>query len=319
MPTDWLCGTYLIVSRGDGDGSDGSDALVAVNLARVATVDERDNQVLAELAPLTDALAPRTPTYLLGGPCHQSQPLCLLELPAEAVLPTRGDVLRVPLAATADELRAPPLPTVAASDGAVADEGMADEGVADEGVADEGVIDAAAGVADATAPLADEAPAPITVEDAAVNAATEDIAAEDGGALRVVAAEPAVAAAIVSALGAERVRALVVQGCAVWSTAQLLSEISRHKWGLASAAVADLPFDAEPPSNGVAPWSADQTESSAEAPTGTTEDDASAPAADDTALLDASRAIREPALWQACWRDRRPACTAGMPGEECST
>jgi hypothetical protein len=34
----WLHGAYLIVSRGDGDGTDASDSLVAVNLTRIGTL-----------------------------------------------------------------------------------------------------------------------------------------------------------------------------------------------------------------------------------------------------------------------------------------
>ena len=34
--------------------------------------------------------------------------------------------------------------------------------------------------------------------------------------------------------------------CAQWSTSQLLSEASRHKWGLVRAQVGDIPFGAAP-------------------------------------------------------------------------
>jgi hypothetical protein len=37
-------------------------------------------------------------------------------------------------------------------------------------------------------------------------------------------------------------RAAVVQGCAIWSTMQLLSEMSRQQWGLCRAREGDVPF-----------------------------------------------------------------------------
>lgn len=249
----WLHGSYLIVSRGDGDGTDGSDALVAINLVRPTSVDALDSQARAESQPLFDALdlagtADRDTMCLLGGPCHSSQPLCLLELPADAVLPTRGDVLRLPLALPSGDLRAPYLPEPGASEPDAARDADVDAAAAD--------VDAAAAVA--------------------VSGADVGVAA---GARQLVAAEPAVAAEIVRANDASHMRACIVQGCAIWSTKQLVSEISRHKWGLVRAAHGDVPFD-------VAAQAAPAEQADADAP----------------------------ALWRACWRDRRPTCTPSMPG-----
>mmetsp|Transcript_128496 Transcript_128496/g.209343 ORF Transcript_128496/g.209343 Transcript_128496/m.209343 type:complete len:156 (+) Transcript_128496:3-470(+) len=53
-------------------------------------------------------------------------------------------------------------------------------------------------------------------------------------------AEPAVA--VQAAQDAPVTGVLMLQGCAVWSSMQLLSEISRHRWGLCEAKSDDLPF-----------------------------------------------------------------------------
>ena len=176
----WLRGAYLIVSRGDGDATDGSDSIVAVNLARPFTPGPGEanpgSEALAEMAPLTDSLAPATAPLLIGGPCHQTQPLCLCEIPADAPMPVRGDVLTIPL-------------TEAAA-GAAADEYM---------------------------PAAADAYA-------AIPPAAEGVgeSAQRRRRVRVVAAEAAAAAAIVQACGGSaNARVVVVQGCAIWSTAQL--------------------------------------------------------------------------------------------------
>lgn len=118
----WLRGCYLIVFRGDGDATDGAsggDSLVAINLSRVAHADEReraDADAQAELLPLITALGldreavaagSRRLPLLIGGPCHQTQPLVLLEINDDAALPRRGDFLAVPLvnASTVPSLR----------------------------------------------------------------------------------------------------------------------------------------------------------------------------------------------------------------------
>jgi hypothetical protein len=78
-----------------------------------------------------------------------------------------------------------------------------------------------------------------------------------------------------------------VQGCAVWSTAQLLSEVSRHKWGLAAARGSDIPFGGGPPV------------------VERVEEEGGTPAPGPP-----------PELWEACWRERSPTATAGIPPSE---
>ena len=101
----------------------------------------------------------------------------------------------------------------------------------------------------------------------------------------VVATEPAVAAALVQSHPGTRV--VIVQGCAVWSTAQLLSEVSRHKWGLAAARGSDIPFGGGPPA------------------VERVEEEGGTPAPGPP-----------PELWEACWRERSPTATAGIPPSE---
>jgi hypothetical protein len=96
----WHRGAYLILSRGSADASDGSDSLVAVNLSRPVRLSAHaDRDVVAQSHALHLALGAGAPppSLLLGGPCHQVQPLCLLEICDAESLPVRGDVLRVPL------------------------------------------------------------------------------------------------------------------------------------------------------------------------------------------------------------------------------
>jgi hypothetical protein len=67
---------------------------------------------------------------------------------------------------------------------------------------------------------------------------------------------------------------------------QLLSEMSSRKWGLACATVGDVPFDADR-SDG----------------------------ADGGSAVDGGAQPPHP-LWQACWRDRSPACAPHVPEPE---
>ena len=103
----WHRGAYLILSRGSADASDGSDSLVAVNLSRPVRLSAHaDRDVVAQSHALHLALGAGAPppSLLLGGPCHQVQPLCLLEICDAESLPVRGDVLTRP-AATASAAR----------------------------------------------------------------------------------------------------------------------------------------------------------------------------------------------------------------------
>lgn len=97
--------------------------------------------------------------------------------------------------------------------------------------------------------------------------------------------------------------------CLQWSTVQLLSEMSRHKWGLTHAEVGDLPFHlhdtrASPASGGGSGGGSGPVEA--------------LPA-------DFGGEQSSSALWDACWREREPACspppptrTEGEEGEETS-
>ena len=222
----WLRGCFLILSRGAADGTDGSDSIVAINLTRVAAPEAADREARAELKPLLDALAPAAPTLVVGGPCHQTNPICLLELPESAELPARGDRLLIPLSDAAE------------GDG-------------------------------------------------------------EGGGRVVVAAEPVVAASILGTLASiDDARVLVVQGCAIWSTEQLLSEMSQHKWGLVTATRADLPFGCTPP-----PADHPAEEGEAEASEGHEEMEATAGASAGLPLK----------LWARCWQEREPLCTPEPP------
>ena len=76
--------------------------------------------------------------------------------------------------------------------------------------------------------------------------ASDAPAAEDvAGAERpvVVFVEDGAAAELVRTFGACG-REVYVLGCAIWSTRQLLSEMSRRRWGLARGCEHDIPFDA---------------------------------------------------------------------------
>lgn len=283
----WLHGTYLIISRGDRDASDSSDSIVAVNLARLATRDDFDAEATAELQPLREALAPAVPPLLLGGPCNQSQPICLIELsPGGATPSVRGDVLPVPLVATADALRAARPPEAAAAE----EEPCA--AAPEDTPLPAGPPPNAATTADAPADASTDASA-----DASVDA--------NAPPPRIFVAEPAVAASIVRAHGAERTRVVIVQGCAVWSTEQLLSEISRHKWGLARSACTDVPFGS------AAPRTRARGTLAAGDETIEVDDDET-----EEARPDQTSGPATPAVWQACWLERRPICTAGMPSGE---
>ena len=244
----WLHGTYLILSRGKGDATDQSDSIVAVNLARLATPEEaRDGEAVNELKPLLDAMAPSVPPLLIGGPCHQTQPICLVELPEGLTsLPTRGDSL------------------------AVLNGGVA-------------------AAAEAPAPAASSVMAAEEESSAAAAEEEEDQRASPTPPPQqertVVATEPAVAAALVQSHPGTRV--VIVQGCAVWSTAQLLSEVSRHKWGLAAGRGSDIPFGGGPPA-------VERVEEEGGTPV----------------------PGPPPELWEACWRERSPTATAGIPPSE---
>ena len=330
----WLHGTYLILSRGASDASDQSDSIVAINLSRLASAEERDAEPQAELRPLFELLAPVVPPLLIGGPCHQTQPLCLVEVPRGHDLPSRGDALRLHVPTAADALQDENLPHAASPPNAGMD--TAAEGVAEGGAG--GAGETAADTAGGTA-----------------GGAESSAAAE----FEVIVAEPVVAAAIVRSHGTAT-RVVVVQGCAIWSTAQLLSEMSRHKWGLAPAALPDLPFGAEPPIARATAQPASHEQSSAESASAqqasaeltSSVDSVPAASAELTSSVDsvtpassgaegASSATvvgssaaegrsspraphgsltlpfgssePPPVVWEACWRERNPACTAGMP------
>lgn len=191
----WLHGAFLIVSRGSGDATDETDSLVAVNLTRPAKPEKTDAESLAELRPLLDALAPAAPQYILGGPCHTSQPLCLVEIPASATPPQRGDVLTLHMASLEDARE---------SGGTRSCGGSAPGEMVSPAFAADDAAAQAAELTLPTNPLSSAAPVA-------------------GGTYDIIIAEPAVAASLVRMHGAGT-RVLVVQGCAIWSTAQLLSE-----------------------------------------------------------------------------------------------
>lgn len=293
----WLRGVYLIASRGDGDAQDGSDSLCAINLTRVATPQESDREALSQLAPLLGALgegAP-APALLIGGPCHQTQPLVLLQVSAAAALPRRGDWLHVPMKGTAPPSRAR-FEVEWSHPAAAAAESLALTASLDASVQ--------ADSSDAVVPEepeggAEDAARSPTAEPSGGGGQEEEAAASSRGLPVVIAAEPAVAAAIIKQHGAAAVRLGVVQGIAIWSTTQLLSECSRHKWGLAEGALQDLPFGG-PEEGGAEQEGADSTL-----------------AVDDSAatmtMAAATRPFAPQSLWAACWRDRNPDCSPAPP------
>lgn len=256
----WHRGAYLILSRGRGDASDGSDSLVAVNLSRPVRLSAHtDHDVVAQSHALHLALGAGAPppSLLLGGPCHQAQPLCLLEICDAESLPVRGDVLRVPL-----QLLQPP-------------------GSTSLGVADDASTSLQVGAAQVAA-AAQRQLRPLIAAELAVATAIVRGADIDGGGGRVL-------------------RAAVVQGCAIWSTMQLLSEMSRHQWGLCRAREGDVPFTT-PISAAAAPTSVQGTfgtelEASSEEMIGEAEEGGKGQATD------------EAQLWLKCWRTRHPAFT----------
>ena len=87
---------------------------------------------------------------------------------------------------------------------------------------------------------------------------------------------------------------------AQWSTVQLLSEMSRHKWGITHAELGDLPFHAHGPHSG---------------PTNDGDTAASGPLEALPADFggEPGGGASPSALWEICWRDRDPACSPPPP------
>lgn len=81
-----------------------------------------------------------------------------------------------------------------------------------------------------------------------------------------------------------------------WSTVQLLSEMSRHKWGITHAELGDLAFHAHGPH-----------------PDPMNDGDAGASGSLEALPADFGGEPSPSALWEACWREREPACSPPPP------
>lgn len=253
----WHLGCFLIFYQGLGLGSDGSHALVAVNLTRPrlppptsSTGPESVSVQLAQQLMRASRGALHVVPVLDGGPCNKEEPLVLMAMRCGEEPSADLDALRVDIDSEQAALAARRQWLLSMEQ----QRGDADD--ADNDADDDHNDDHVEGQGDAG-----------------------DACNNKGQTIFVASPAAAVKLACSGAL----IGAAVVEGVAVWSTGQLLSETGRGGWGLCRAQSGDVPLPMPLPRGpeGVRELS------------GTTASDE----------LDIGQGS---CLWPTCWRTRRP-------------
>jgi len=211
----WHLGCFLIVYQGLGLGSDGSHALVAVNLTRPRlpppTSSSGPESVSVELAQRLRRAsrgALHAVPVLDGGPCNKEEPLVLIAM-------RRGEELSADLDALQVDLDSEQAALTARCQWLLSMVQQRGDDDADNDADDDHDDDQVEGQGDAG-----------------------DACGREGQTFFV--ASPA--AAVKLACSGPLIGAVVVEGVAVWSTDQLLAETGRGGWGLCRAQSGDVPL-----------------------------------------------------------------------------